>query len=346
MTAILVDKISVVFGGKVQACLAAGDLGQTRDMIAQQHGATLAIHDCSLEIRQAETLVLMGLSGSGKSTLLRSLNRLNPLARGKIWLENRGEKIEISTASPAQLRLIRTEIISMVFQQFALLPWRTVADNIGFGLEIAGTGKYARRQIIAEQLELVGLTGWANRLVGELSGGMQQRVGIARAFATGAPILLMDEPFSALDPLIRTRLQDELLQLQQKFHKTLVFVSHDLDEALKMGDRIAIMEDGRILQCGTAQEIVLKPANIHVAQFVRHINPLRFLTAKDVMITVKEDEPLGSCSGEVGATLLLADILTALDNKKERLAVTENGKLIGTIRAEDIIHHLVAYHTG
>jgi len=177
MTSILVDKISVVFGGKVQACLAAADEGQTREMIARQHGTTLAIHDCSLEIKQAETLVLMGLSGSGKSTLLRSLNRLNSLARGKIWLNNQGEKIEISTASPAQLRLIRTQVISMVFQQFALLPWRTVADNIGFGLEIAGQNKHARHQIIAAQLELVGLTGWADRLVGELSGGMQQRVG-------------------------------------------------------------------------------------------------------------------------------------------------------------------------
>ncbi len=171
--------------------------------------------------------------------------------------------------------------VSMVFQQFALLPWRTVEDNVGFGLELAGVSEAERKRRVGEQLELVNLAKWAKRKVQELSGGMQQRVGLARAFATGAPILLMDEPFSALDPLIRTRLQDELLEFQRRLKKTILFVSHDLDEAFRIGNRIAIMESGRIIQCGTPREIVRNPANSYVADFVQHMNPIAMLTASE-----------------------------------------------------------------
>jgi glycine betaine/proline transport system ATP-binding protein len=176
----------------------------------------------------------------------------------------------------------------MVFQQFGLLPWRTVAENVGLGLELRGESKDARRKVVAEKLELVGLTQWADRHVSELSGGMQQRVGLARAFATDADILLMDEPFSALDPLIRGKLQDELLALQERVKKTILFVSHDLDEALRLGDRIAIMQNGRIVQTGTAQDIVMRPADAYVAEFVHHMNPLTVLTG--AMIMRKRDE--------------------------------------------------------
>ena len=193
----------------------------------------------------------MGLSGSGKSTVLRAINRLNTVARGTVTVEHEGRMIDVAKCDDRTLRELRTRAVAMVFQQFALLPWRTVRENVGFGLEVRGTPAAERRRIVDEKLALVGLSNWAEKYSDELSGGMQQRVGLARAFATDAPILLMDEPFSALDPLIRDKLQDELLDLQEKLRKTIVFVSHDLDEALKLGNRIAILEGGRIVQMGT-----------------------------------------------------------------------------------------------
>jgi glycine betaine/proline transport system ATP-binding protein len=191
--------------------------------------------------------------------------------------------VDIAKCDAATLRHVRRLRIAMVFQQFGLLPWRTVRDNVGFGLELRGESKAASKRIIDEQLALVGLSQWADRHVGELSGGMQQRVGLARAFATNADVLLMDEPFSALDPLIRGKLQDELLTLQARVRKTILFVSHDLDEALKLGDHITILEGGRIVQTGTADDIVLRPASDYVAEFVMHMNPLSVLTGAMVM---------------------------------------------------------------
>ena len=186
----------------------------------------------------------------------------------------------------------------MVFQQFALLPWRTVRENVGFGLEIRGMPAAERRRIVDEKLALVGLSNWSEKYSDELSGGMQQRVGLARAFATDAPILLMDEPFSALDPLIRDKLQDELLDLQEKLHKTIIFVSHDLDEALKIGNRIAILESGRIVQMGSAEDILLRPANAYVAEFVKHMNPLNVLRGTSVMT------PASAFRREAGALVI------------------------------------------
>jgi glycine betaine/proline transport system ATP-binding protein len=191
--------------------------------------------------------------------------------------------IDVATCDTAQMRRIRRERVAMVFQQFGLLPWRTVRENVGFGLELRGESPAARKTIVAEKLELVGLSQWAGRYVSELSGGMQQRVGLARAFATDADILLMDEPFSALDPLIRGKLQDELLALQERVKKTILFVSHDLDEALRLGDKISILQNGRIIQTGTAEDIVLAPADDYVAEFVRHMNPLDVLTGSMIM---------------------------------------------------------------
>ena len=303
--AISIDHVCIMFGDQPERAMALADQGQSRAEIQQETGQVLGVHDCSLEIAEGEILVLMGLSGSGKSTLLRGINRLNPITRGEITVHCSGERRAVAAADEKLLREIRSQYVSMVFQQFALLPWRSVAENVGFGLELAGVPKAEREARTAEQLELVGLGAWADRQVGELSGGMQQRVGLARAFATGAPILLMDEPFSALDPLIRARLQDELLDLQARLKKTIVFVSHDLDEAMKIGNRIAIMEGGRIIQCGTAQEILSNPANQYVADFVANMNPLAVLHARDCMepadtrgrghtkaATVDEDTPL------------------------------------------------------
>jgi glycine betaine/proline transport system ATP-binding protein len=225
----------------------------------------------------------MGLSGSGKSTVLRAVNRLNEVARGAVLVEHRGQPVDVTTCNEATLRDIRTHTVAMVFQQFALLPWRTVRENVGFGLELRGVPAVEKNRIVDDKLALVGLTNWSEKYSHELSGGMQQRVGLARALATDAEILLMDEPFSALDPLIRDKLQDELLDLQKKLKKTIVFVSHDLDEALKLGNAIAILEGGRIVQKGAAEDILLRPADDYVAEFVKHMNPLNVLRGTSVM---------------------------------------------------------------
>lgn len=263
--------------------LARLDAGATREEISTACGVVVGVAGASLGIAPGEICVMMGLSGSGKSTLMRAANGLTAVTRGSVRVDDANGPIDVGHCSSEALRRLRRERIAMVFQQFALLPWRTVADNIGLGLELRGEPAAARKKIVAEQLELVGLSQWADRDVGELSGGMQQRVGLARAFATKADILLMDEPFSALDPLIRDKLQDELLALQERVKKTILFVSHDLDEALRLGDRISIMHHGCIVQTGSAQDIVLRPANDYVAEFVRHMNPLTVLTGAMIM---------------------------------------------------------------
>ncbi|WP_376871658.1 choline ABC transporter ATP-binding protein [Albirhodobacter sp. R86504] len=283
-TAVEFDNVSIVFGEQPQSALPALDAGASRADVRATTGQTLGVHDCSLTVAEGEILVLMGLSGSGKSTLLRAVNGLNPVVRGCVRVSDGAGLVDVTNADPATLRRIRQKRVAMVFQQFGLLPWRTVRENVGLGLELAGMGVAERRLVVEEQLALVGLASWADRKVSELSGGMQQRVGLARAFATDAPILLMDEPFSALDPLIRARLQDELLELQQKLKRTIIFVSHDLDEAFKLGNRIALMEGGRLVQLGTARDIIANPANEYVADFVAHMNPLGVLRAADLAV--------------------------------------------------------------
>ena len=254
--------------------LALLDAGGTRSEIVEKTGVVVGVANASLSVERAEISVLMGLSGSGKSTLLRAANGLNLVTRGQVLVSDGDTTVDIGVnCDPATLRRIRRLRIAMVFQQFGLLPWRTVRDNVGFGLELRGDPPEERRRTVDQQLALVGLSQWAERYCSELSGGMQQRVGLARAFATNADILLMDEPFSALDPLIRRKLQDELLALQERVRKTILFVSHDLDEALKLGDKVTILEGGRIVQTGTGRDILERPADDYVAEFVRHVNP-------------------------------------------------------------------------
>jgi glycine betaine/proline transport system ATP-binding protein len=266
-----------------QEALSLLDGGRTRAEISAKTGVVVGVASANLSVERGEISVLMGLSGSGKSTLLRAANGLNDVTRGQVLVKDGDAVVDIAKCDAATLRRVRRLRIAMVFQQFGLLPWRTVRDNVGFGLELRGEPPATRRRVIDEQLELVGLSQWADRHVSELSGGMQQRVGLARAFATNADVLLMDEPFSALDPLIRGKLQDELLALQARVKKTILFVSHDLDEALKLGDHITILEGGRIVQTGTAEDIVIRPANDYVAEFVTHMNPLSVLTGAMIM---------------------------------------------------------------
>ena len=267
----------------IRAALQSLDAGGTRNEISGQLGVIVGVADASLNVAEGEISVLMGLSGSGKSTLLRAANGLNPVTRGNVLIRDGDGTVDVATCDTLQLRRLRRRRVAMVFQQFGLLPWRTVRDNVGLGLELRGEPRAQLDTVVSEKLELVGLAQWADRYVGELSGGMQQRVGLARAFATDAEILLMDEPFSALDPLIRGKLQDELLELQARVRKTILFVSHDMDEALRLGDRITILQNGRIVQSGTAEDIVLAPADDYVAEFVRHMNPLTVLTGAMIM---------------------------------------------------------------
>ena len=287
------EGVDIVFGEKRKEALALLDAGRTRAEILEATGAVIGVAGATLAVKPGEICVLMGLSGSGKSTLLRAVNGLNPVTRGHVLVSHAGGTVDVAHCSAEALRGLRATGVAMVFQQFALLPWRTVAENVGFGLELRGMAKAERERIVADKLKMVGLDAWAGKYASELSGGMQQRVGLARAFATDAEILLMDEPFSALDPLIRTKLQDELLDLQKRLRKTILFVSHDLDEALKIGNHIAIMEGGRIVQYGTPEDIVLRPADAYVREFVAHVNPLNVLTAWNVMRDRRDLEACG-----------------------------------------------------
>jgi glycine betaine/proline transport system ATP-binding protein len=341
LTAVKLDNVSIVFGPNHKDALKLVDQGKSRDEIGTLTGAVLGVANASLTIEQGEILVLMGLSGSGKSTLLRAVNALAPVIRGTVQVSSNGHFINPYDCQARELKHLRTHAVSMVFQQFGLLPWRTVADNVALGLEFAHVSKSDRAAIVDKQLALVNLSKWADRRVGQLSGGMQQRVGLARAFATGAPILLMDEPFSALDPLIRSRLQDELLDLQKQLKKTIIFVSHDLDEALRIGNRIAIMEEGRIIQCGSPENIIRNPATAYVADFVRDANPLKFLKAGDVLSPASGDPPPGPAT--VTSDARLVDVLQLMERQSGPLAVIDNDTFIGTISSDNVIRGLTSF---
>jgi glycine betaine/proline transport system ATP-binding protein len=283
MAVVEFHNVDVIFGPDPKPALDMLDRGADRDAILEATGSVVGVHDATLAVEEGEICVLMGLSGSGKSSLLRCVNGLNKVTRGTVLVADQGGVVDVASCDPDTLRRLRMNRIAMVFQQFALLPWRTVAQNVGLGLELRGMNKADRERVVGEKLELVSLGQWKDKYAHELSGGMQQRVGLARAFATDADILLMDEPFSALDPLIREHLQDELLELQRSLRKTIIFVSHDLDEALKIGSHIAIMQDGRIVQYGRPEEIVGQPATDYVRAFVANVNPLNVLRGESLM---------------------------------------------------------------
>ncbi|EIJ2832084.1 choline ABC transporter ATP-binding protein [Vibrio parahaemolyticus] len=299
MDAITIENLDVVFGQQQSQALALLDQGKSRQEIIDETGQVVGVDNVSLTVKRGEICVLMGLSGSGKSSLLRTVNGLNDISRGSLKIQDGDDMVELANCNEQTLRHLRTHRVSMVFQKFALMPWLTVLDNVAFGLEMQGIGKAERRAKAREQLEMVGLSEWESKLPHELSGGMQQRVGLARAFAMDTDILLMDEPFSALDPLIRAQLQDELILLQEKLNKTILFVSHDLDEALKIGNNIAIMESGKLIQHGKPEQIILAPETDYVADFVAHTNPLNVLKGRSLMKSsdalVREEERVLIC---------------------------------------------------
>ncbi|MFW9712620.1 choline ABC transporter ATP-binding protein [Vibrio parahaemolyticus] len=299
MDAITIENLDVVFGQQQSQALALLDQGKSRQEIIDETGQVVGVDNVSLSVKRGEICVLMGLSGSGKSSLLRTVNGLNDISRGSLKIQDGDNMVELANCNEQTLRHLRTHRVSMVFQKFALMPWLTVLDNVAFGLEMQGIGKAERRAKAREQLEMVGLSEWESKFPHELSGGMQQRVGLARAFAMDTDILLMDEPFSALDPLIRAQLQDELILLQEKLNKTILFVSHDLDEALKIGNNIAIMESGKLIQHGKPEQIILAPETDYVADFVAHTNPLNVLKGRSLMkssdVLVREEERVLIC---------------------------------------------------
>ncbi|HGI3469089.1 TPA: glycine betaine/L-proline ABC transporter ATP-binding protein [Streptococcus agalactiae] len=281
MTNILeVKNLTKIFGKKQKAALEMVKQGKSKTEILEKIGATVGVYDASFEIKEGEIFVIMGLSGSGKSTLVRMLNRLIDPSSGNIYLDGK----DIAKMNVEDLRNIRRHDINMVFQNFGLFPHRTILENTEFGLEMRGVSKEERTMLAEKALDNAGLLPFKDQYPSQLSGGMQQRVGLARALANSPKILLMDEAFSALDPLIRREMQDELLDLQDTNKQTIIFISHDLNEALRIGDRIALMKDGEIMQIGTGEEILTNPANDFVREFVEDVDRSKVLTAQNIMI--------------------------------------------------------------
>ena len=327
MSKIEIRNLYLIFGKEKHKAEKMLKEGKTKEEILKVTGCTVAVKDANLSINEGEIFVIMGLSGSGKSTLLRCINRLIRPTSGEIIIND----TDISKASKQQLLQIRRKELAMVFQHFGLLPHRSVLHNIAFGLELQGVEKEKREKKAMECMQQVGLKGYENQMVGQLSGGMQQRVGLARALANNPEVLLMDEAFSALDPLIRVQMQDELLTLQSKMKKTIVFITHDLNEAIKLGDRIAIMKDGEIVQTGTSEEILTEPANAYVERFVENVDRSKIITASSIMA----DKPLVARLKKEGPETLFREMR---ERNHTVLPVVDAGNiLVGEVRLNDLL---------
>lgn len=327
MSKIEIKDLYLIFGNEKQKALKMLKEDKSKSEILKDTGCTVGVKNANISINEGEFFVIMGLSGSGKSTLLRCINRLIRPTSGQVLVNG----IDISKVSEKELLQVRRKELAMVFQNFGLLPHRSVLHNIAFGLELQGVKKEEREKKAMESMRLVGLKGYENQMVGELSGGMQQRVGLARALANNPEVLLMDEAFSALDPLIRVQMQDELLALQSKMKKTIVFITHDLSEAIKLGDRIAIMKDGEVVQIGTSEEILTEPANDYVARFVENVDRSKIITASSLMI----DKPLVARLKKEGPEVLIrkmrAKNITVLP------VIDADDKLVGEVRLNDLL---------
>ena len=326
-----------IFGSAEQVALADAKAGASKAEILERHKCVVGIADASISVMQGEIFCIMGLSGSGKSTLVRHVNRLVEPTAGDIRVLGQ----DVRALSPTALRQLRAERIGMVFQHMALMPHRSVEDNVAYPLELRGTPKATRWRVAAEKLAMVGLQGYGDRLPRELSGGMQQRVGLARALASDPAILLMDEPFSALDPLIRRQLQDQFLALSQTLGKTTLFITHDLDEAIRVGSRIAIMKDGRIVQTGTPEEIVTRPADDYVRAFVQNISKLGLITAHTIMEPLAQVQaarafdPMSAPHAAPGANL---DALIGLSAGSDvPVVIEEGGMAVGAVTKDRLL---------
>ena len=339
---VLIDCQSLwkVFGGKSAAAMKSiKERGLGKTEVLKEFNCVVGVSDASIQVRRGEIFCIMGLSGSGKSTLIRLLNKLITPSSGKVLVKGR----DLASLSPVDLRQMRAKNIGMVFQSVALLPHRTVLENAAFGLEVQGIAKAERNKTAAAALEKVGLADWLSRYPSELSGGMQQRVGLARALASDPEIILMDEPFSALDPLIRRQLQDEFRQLTKALGKSAVFITHDLDEAIRIGDRIAIMKDGVIIQTGTAEEIILNPADAYVAEFVGGISRLHLIKAHSVMRSVAEFQRSAPNSdiASLARTTPDADIdeliTLTMQSERDAIAVVDKNQVVGVVTPRSLL---------
>ncbi|RII18738.1 Glycine betaine transport ATP-binding protein OpuAA [Streptomyces sp. YIM 130001] len=337
MSRLQAEHLYKVFGRQPEDGVRKLEGGADRDELRAE-GTTAAVIDASFTVEPGQIFVVMGLSGSGKSTLLRMLNGLLEPTAGRVMFDDQN----LTALNPRDLRAVRSRKISMVFQHFALFPHRSVRDNAAYGLEVQGIEREERTRRANEALQLCGLGGWEDSWPDELSGGMQQRVGLARALATDADMLLMDESFSALDPLIRRDMQDQLLELQKTLKKTIVFITHDLNEAMRLGDQIAVMRDGRIVQTGTGEDILVRPANDYVRRFVEDVDRTRVLTAGSIMEKAKAGRTLDKSgdndSASVTAETPVAELFGPLSDGSSEIEVTgENGELIGVVPRDRLL---------
>lgn len=340
---VTVRNVWKIFGNQADKAMAATlQHNLSKAEILQEFEAVVGVRDVSIEVNKGEIFCIMGLSGSGKSTLVRHINRLIEPTSGDIFINGRN----VGDMDMEELRAVRSETIGMVFQNMALLPHRTVRDNIGFALELRGMDAFTRNDIATNAIELVGLQGYGDRLPSELSGGMQQRVGLARAMAADPDILLMDEPFSALDPLIRRGLQDEFLALSQTMNKTTLFITHDLDEAIRMGSRIAIMKDGEIVQVGTPEVIITEPADEYVADFVAGISKLKLIYAHTVMQPLqkftkatKKMPVLKKCPQACPDDNLDTLVKLSVDQDKPIIIMSDD-KPVGVVTKDDLLRNI------
>lgn len=323
-----------IFGPKPDKCMALVEQGMDKNELRDVHGHVLGLRDVNLSIAPGQIQVVMGLSGSGKSTLIRHINRLIEPTAGEVWV---GEQ-NVLKMRASKLRAFRRKQAAMVFQKFALFPHLTVQENVEYGLRIQGIRKVARQEVAMRWIERVGLKGYETHFPNQLSGGMQQRVGLARALTNDAPILLMDEAFSALDPLIRSDMQSVLLELQQEIGKTIVFITHDLDEALRLGDRIAILRDGEVVQQGSGQQILLNPADDYIKSFVREVNRGRVIRCR----TLLQSGPAVD-GPTVDSQLVIEEVarLLSAESKEAANVTNSKGKHLGTVSMTDIIAAMV-----
>jgi len=333
---IIIENLIKIYGKKNFGALKLFREGKTRDIILKSTGNILGLADVSLEINQGELFVIMGLSGSGKSTLVRCINRLINPTSGYIYID--GE--DVAHANEKRMREIRLNKISMVFQRFGLFPHKTVAENVEYGLKMRGVTEINRRQKALETLDIVGLSKWADYKPTSLSGGMQQRVGLARALATDAEILLMDEAFSALDPLTRAEMQDELLRIQKELHKTIVFISHDMQEGLKLGDRIAVMKEGAIVQLGTPEELITHPKNDYIRAFTQEVNSAEIIKVGSI-ISQTASLIIGQDSVSSGLKQMLEHnlpVMYVVDRENRPIGLVSKENLEGSLKegSEDI----------
>jgi glycine betaine/proline transport system ATP-binding protein len=337
-----ISNVWKIFGDKADEALQAiKKEGLTKSQVLEKYNAVVGVADVSFEVKKGEIFCVMGLSGSGKSTLVRHFNRLLEPTAGEILIDG----TDVMALETKALQEFRNRKIGMVFQNFALLPHRSVLDNVAMPLEIRKVNKNQRMRLAADMLKTVELDAWGNKFAHELSGGMQQRVGLARALAADPEVLLMDEPFSALDPLIRRQLQDEFIKLSAVMKKTTIFITHDLDEAVRIGDRIAIMRDGRVVQIGTAEDIVMNPADDYVADFVAGISRLKIVRARTIMQPIQAflsvSGPPPSDAPRVDESASLSELIKLSIDDEAPIVVLDNGIEVGVITRPDILQTVV-----